>query len=80
MAGVYIKKQRGSGEFSTAQSQKTLRWRTDSYQVNGQSGKDSKYCLSELKAVELTKMSYPGGSSQFSHNIQGNCRDILHKQ
>lgn len=59
MAGMYIK--RGSIDLQQSQTSMALRRRSDSYQVNGQKANQSVSHSrpAELKAVELTKLSYP---------------------
>lgn len=70
MAGMYIK--RGSIDLQQSQNSVALRRRSDSYHVNGQKANQAigHNRLAELKAVELTKLSYPCDSLH-PQNIQG---------
>lgn len=71
MAGMY-KKKHGSIDSSAVQNSTvvTLRWRSDSYQVNSLKEKQPNNGPVEPRAVELTKLSYPH-DSQILQNLQG---------
>lgn len=72
MAGTYLKKHAVIDLHVThVQPPTTLHWRpSNSYQVNGQSSSQSNSGPAELKAVELTKLSY-SHDTQISQINQG---------
>lgn len=67
---MYIKKHASiDTSMVNCEPSKSLCWQSETYQVNGQKAKQFDG-PAELKAIELTKLSYPQ-DGQIAQNLQG---------